>query len=205
MIGEDPSGGVGGINQLKSHLQVDGEQQQQNGAHHVSESELTEVKKDGELAANPNDESGAGKNNSADLTAVSSTAAVIDPDSVAAGASAAEEDDGDPIDMSFPKDGGWKQIVIYILSFPIMFPLYITLPDTKNPKSKSALDSNTAQANTTHLFLSETKFYPITFIGSIIWIAIYSYLMVWWTTIVGDAVGIPSVVSQPRVKWFRRK
>ena len=50
---------------------------------------------------------------------------------------------------------------------------------------------------TIHLiFFSETKYYPITFIGSIIWIAIYSYLMVWWTTIVGDAVGIPSVVSE---------
>ena len=134
MIGEDPAAGVGGINQLKSHLQVEGEQQQQNGAQHV-ESELTEVKKDGESAA-PNDESGAaaGKNNSADLTAVSSTA-VIDPDS-AAGAPVAEEDDGDPIDMSFPKDGGWKQIVIYLFSFPIMFPLFITLPDTKNPKSE---------------------------------------------------------------------
>jgi len=176
MIGEDPSGGgVGGINQLKSHLQVDGEQQQ-NGGQHAAESELTEVKKDGESAAAAarNDESEAGKNNSADLTAVSSTAAVIAPDSAASRTSVAEEEDGDPIDMSFPKNGGWKQIVIYLLSFPIMFPLYVTLPDTKNPK--------------------KTKYYPITFIGSIIWIAIYSYLMVWWTTIVGDAVGIPSVV-----------
>jgi len=171
MIGEDPAGGVGGINQLKSHLQVEGEQQQQNGAQHV-ESELTEVKKDGESAA-PNDESGAGKN-SADLTAADSSTAVIDPDSAAGAPVAEEEDDGDPIDMSFPKDGGWKQIVIYLFSFPIMFPLFITLPDTKNPKKR--------------------KLYPITFIGSIVWIAIYSYLMVWWTTMVGDAIGIPSVV-----------
>ena len=144
MIGEDPAaGGVGGINQLKNHLQVEGEQQQQNGSQHV-ESELTEVKKEGDSAA-PNDESGAGKN-SADLTAVSSTAAVIDPDS-ATGAPDAEEDDGDPIDMSFPKDGGWKQIVIYLFSFPIMFPLFLTLPDTKNPKSEFApflMDSYTA-------------------------------------------------------------
>jgi len=171
MIGEDPAGGVGGINQLKSHLQVEGEQQQQNGAQHV-ESELTEVKKDGESVA-PNDESGAGKN-SADLTAADSSTAVIDPDSAAGAPVAEEEDDGDPIDMSFPKDGGWKQIVIYLFSFPIMFPLFITLPDTKNPKKR--------------------KLYPITFIGSIVWIAIYSYLMVWWTTMVGDAIGIPSVV-----------
>ena len=136
MIGEDPSGaGVGGINQLKSHLQVDGEQQQ-NGGQHASESGLTEVKEDGESAAARNAESEAEKNNSADLTAVSSTAAVIVPDSATSRTSVAEEDDGDPIDMSFPKNGGWKQIVIYLLSFPIMFPLYITLPDTKNPKSE---------------------------------------------------------------------
>ena len=198
MIGEDPAGGVGGINQLKSHLQVEGEQQQQNGAQHV-ESELTEVKKDGESAA-PNDESGAGKN-SADLTAADSSTAVIDPDSAAGAPVAEEEDDGDPIDMSFPKDGGWKQIVIYLFSFPIMFPLFITLPDTKNPKSEFApfrvgqLHCTVLTLNLIHLFISERKLYPITFIGSIVWIAIYSYLMVWWTTIVGDAIGIPSVVS----------
>ena len=140
MIGEDP-GGVGGINQLKNHLQVEGEQQQQqNGAHHV-ESELTEVKKDGsEVAAT--DESGAGKNSAAagmpaQVAEAAAGSAVIDSDSAAAAAAdATEEDAGDPIDMSFPKGGGWKQIIIYLFSFPIMFPLFITLPDTKNPNSE---------------------------------------------------------------------
>ena len=134
MIGEDP-GGVGGINQLKSHLQVEGEQQQ-NGAHHV-ESELTEVKKDGEAAAS--EEAGDGKNSAAGMPAAQATAAATAPGSAvieSAAADAAEEDAGDPIDMSFPKGGGWKQIIIYLFSFPIMFPLFITLPDTKNPKSE---------------------------------------------------------------------
>ena len=42
-----------------------------------------------------------------------------------------EEDEEPPIDMTFPTDSPAKMI-IYILSFPLMAPLYITLPDTKN-------------------------------------------------------------------------
>ena len=38
--------------------------------------------------------------------------------------------------MSFPKEGGWKKIVVYLISFPIMAPLFYTLPDTKNKESK---------------------------------------------------------------------
>lgn len=40
------------------------------------------------------------------------------------------------IDMSFPKSGSWTKILVYLVSFPIMFPLYVTLPDTRNPDSK---------------------------------------------------------------------
>ena len=46
----------------------------------------------------------------------------------------AEEDAEEPeppIDMSFPTDSAAK-LVIYLLSFPLMAPLYITLPDMKN-------------------------------------------------------------------------
>lgn len=55
----------------------------------------------------------------------------------AEGAATADEDEGEePIDMSFPAGGGWKKITIYIVTFPIMAPLFLTLPDTKNPKSE---------------------------------------------------------------------
>ena len=49
-----------------------------------------------------------------------------------------DEDEEEPIDMSFKKaaEGGWKQIIVYLISFPLMFPLYLTLPDTKDKKSK---------------------------------------------------------------------
>ena len=33
-----------------------------------------------------------------------------------------------------------------------------------------------------------------TFIGSILWIAVFSYLMVWWATVAGDTAGIPPAV-----------
>ena len=39
------------------------------------------------------------------------------------------------------------------------------------------------------------KWFPITFIGSILWIAGFSYLMVWWATSTGDTFGIPDAVS----------
>ena len=42
-----------------------------------------------------------------------------------------EDEDEAPIDMSFPTDSPAK-MVIYILSFPLMAPLYLTLPDMKN-------------------------------------------------------------------------
>merc|ERR1711976_593708 len=76
--------------------------------------------------------------------------------------------------MSFPKDGDWKKILVYLISWPIMFPLYYTLPDTKKPQWKN--------------------WFVITFLGSIVWIAGYSYLMVWWATVAGKVIGIPDTV-----------
>ena len=50
------------------------------------------------------------------------------------------------------------------------------------------------------------KFFPITFFGSIIWIALYSYLMVWWATVTGNTIGIPPEVKHFfRWWWSRRK
>merc|ERR1719187_2577422 len=77
-----------------------------------------------------------------------------------------DEEENEPIDMSFPKGEGWKKILVYLISWPIMFPLYYTLPDTKKPNLK--------------------KWFPVTFLGSIVWIAGYSYLMVWWATVAGE-------------------
>jgi hypothetical protein len=67
-----------------------------------------------------------------------------------------------------------KEKVVIFLSIPIAFPLWLTVPDCTQDKWKD------------HFML--------TFSISIVWIAIFSYFLVWWATIVGDIMGIPTVV-----------
>ncbi|XP_075214973.1 solute carrier family 24 member Nckx30C [Lycorma delicatula] len=84
-----------------------------------------------------------------------------------------EEDEGnEPLDMGWP-DTNRKRLT-YLLVAPIVFPLWLTLPDTRTPRGK--------------------KFFPVTFLGSILWIAGYSYLMVWWANVAGDTFSIPPEV-----------
>merc|ERR1739848_775467 len=84
-----------------------------------------------------------------------------------------DDEEEEPIDMKFPtgENANWKKILIYLVSFPLMAPMYITLPDTRDKSKK--------------------KFFIITFVGSILWIAAFSYLMVWWATVAGEAFDIP--------------
>uniref|UniRef100_A0A8D9DPL0 Sodium/potassium/calcium exchanger Nckx30C n=1 Tax=Cacopsylla melanoneura TaxID=428564 RepID=A0A8D9DPL0_9HEMI len=82
------------------------------------------------------------------------------------------ESPAEPLDMSWPESRG-KQIS-YVLLAPLLFPLWLTLPDTRGPRGK--------------------KLFVITFIGSIMWIALYSYLMVWWADISGKVAQIPPEV-----------
>ncbi|XP_037336806.2 sodium/potassium/calcium exchanger 2-like isoform X6 [Pungitius pungitius] len=79
-----------------------------------------------------------------------------------------EEEDDQPLSLSWP-DSNRKRLT-YLLIIPIVLPLWITLPDVRKTASK--------------------KFFPITFLGAITWIAIFSYLMVWWAHQVGQTIGI---------------
>lgn len=40
------------------------------------------------------------------------------------------------------------------------------------------------------------RFFVVTFTGSILWIAAYSYLMVWWANLTGETVNIPPEVTK---------
>ncbi|XP_058442359.1 sodium/potassium/calcium exchanger 2 isoform X1 [Marmota monax] len=80
----------------------------------------------------------------------------------------AEEDDDQPLSLAWPSET--RKQVTFLIVFPIVFPLWITLPDVRKPSSR--------------------KFFPITFFGSITWIAAFSYLMVWWAHQVGETIGI---------------
>ncbi|NXW89205.1 NCKX1 protein, partial [Alopecoenas beccarii] len=83
--------------------------------------------------------------------------------------SADDDDENDePLSLAWPETR--KKQAIYLFLFPIVFPLWSTMPDVRNPDSK--------------------KFFVLTFFGSIIWIAAFSYLMVWWAHQVGETIGI---------------
>ncbi|XP_071752610.2 sodium/potassium/calcium exchanger 1 [Centroberyx gerrardi] len=79
-----------------------------------------------------------------------------------------QEENDEPLSLEWP-DTRRKQAT-YLFLLPIVFPLWLTVPDVRNPTSK--------------------KFFVMTFLGSILWIAVFSYLMVWWAHQVGETIGI---------------
>ena len=83
-----------------------------------------------------------------------------------------EGKDGKPLDMSPPKTV--TALLAYIFLFPVRLPLWITLPDTRKPSSR--------------------KLFPISLVGSIIWICIFLYLLIWWSTVAGNTLGVPPEV-----------
>jgi len=87
-------------------------------------------------------------------------------------ASFMEEPEEEPLDISFPKST--LKRIAYIALSPLLFSLYFTVPDVRRPGSKDL--------------------YVLGFCMSIFWIGVASYLMVWWITVVGDALGIPSSI-----------
>ncbi|XP_030578403.1 sodium/potassium/calcium exchanger 2 isoform X2 [Archocentrus centrarchus] len=79
-----------------------------------------------------------------------------------------EEEEDQPLSLSWPEST--RKRFTYLLIMPIVLPLWLTLPDVRKTSSK--------------------KFFPITFLGAICWIAGFSYLMVWWAHQVGETIGI---------------
>ncbi|KAM7003496.1 sodium/potassium/calcium exchanger 1-like [Tautogolabrus adspersus] len=80
-----------------------------------------------------------------------------------------------PLSLNWP-DTLPKQAT-YLLLLPIIVPLWLTIPDVRNQKSR--------------------KLVVITFLGSILWIAVFSYFMVWWAHQVGETIGIPDHIMTP--------
>ncbi|KAM4564886.1 sodium/potassium/calcium exchanger 2 isoform 5-T8 [Fundulus diaphanus] len=79
-----------------------------------------------------------------------------------------EEEEDQPLSLSWPETN--RKRFTYLVIIPIVLPLWLTLPDVRKTSSK--------------------KFFPVTFLGAICWIAIFSYLMVWWAHQVGETIGI---------------
>ncbi|XP_034536651.1 sodium/potassium/calcium exchanger 1-like isoform X3 [Notolabrus celidotus] len=79
-----------------------------------------------------------------------------------------EEEENEPLSLAWPETR--RKQATYLILLPIVFPLWLTLPDVRNPTSK--------------------RYFIMTFIGSILWIGVFSYLTVWWAHQVGETVGI---------------
>lgn len=84
------------------------------------------------------------------------------------------EGEGEENTLAWPAQGSVKDKLLFCLIAPHMFMLRYTIPDCKDVRYKS--------------------WYRSAFTMSIVWIGIYSYLMVWWTTVIGNTLGIPDEV-----------
>uniref|UniRef100_A0A8C0F447 Solute carrier family 24 member 3 n=1 Tax=Bubo bubo TaxID=30461 RepID=A0A8C0F447_BUBBB len=90
-----------------------------------------------------------------------------------------EEDDDDddhegpytPFDLPSKK---LLEILKWLFTWPLSFVLYFTVPNCNKP----------------HL----EKWFMVTFASSTLWIAAFSYMMVWMVTIIGYTLGIPDVI-----------
>ena len=87
-----------------------------------------------------------------------------------------EESDGyrDYIKGGPPTENWGAEKIMWVISLPLMFPMWLTIPDPSDPRRQ--------------------KWYVVSFVNSILWIAGFSYLMVWWATLVGEALGISDAV-----------
>ncbi|XP_031159293.1 sodium/potassium/calcium exchanger 3 isoform X2 [Sander lucioperca] len=69
---------------------------------------------------------------------------------------------------------GWCVRLKWLLSWPVSILLYFTVPDCNLPRWE--------------------RWYLLTFLSSTLWIALFSYLMVWMVTIISYTLGIPEVI-----------
>merc|ERR1711871_1037511 len=92
----------------------------------------------------------------------------------------------EPLDIGFPDTAEMKLgpkirvILFYVVSLPLIVPLYLTVPDTRRVKTKCPC-----------LGCSWRSLCFVSFFMSIGWIAIFSFLMVDAAEIFGLALGIP--------------
>ncbi|PAV60991.1 hypothetical protein WR25_04369 isoform I [Diploscapter pachys] len=83
-----------------------------------------------------------------------------------------EEEEEKPLDMSWPDE--WLKRLTYVILVPVLVPMWVTVPDVRKPECRN--------------------WYPVTFVASILWIAFFSYLMVWWANTIGETLVIPTEI-----------
>eukprot|EP00931_Biecheleriopsis_adriatica_P050778 TRINITY_DN29424_c0_g1_i1.p1 TRINITY_DN29424_c0_g1~~TRINITY_DN29424_c0_g1_i1.p1 ORF type:complete len:572 (+),score=115.71 TRINITY_DN29424_c0_g1_i1:107-1822(+) len=90
----------------------------------------------------------------------------------AKGGDAEEENDDDEPENFMERPEGALDMTLWVLTLPVYACLYFTLPWP----SKGS------------------KLYMLCFALSLLWIAGFSFLLVWWTEIVGAVIGVPTIL-----------
>eukprot|EP00756_Hemistasia_phaeocysticola_P026769 Hpha_TRINITY_DN16083_c0_g1::TRINITY_DN16083_c0_g1_i2::g.117762::m.117762/K13750/SLC24A2, NCKX2; solute carrier family 24 (sodium/potassium/calcium exchanger), member 2 len=88
-----------------------------------------------------------------------------------------DEDEDERWTPQWPEDDGILGQVKFVILFPLNFPLWLTLPDCSQDEKRLV-----------------PRYFLGGFFGSILWIAVFSYFMVWWAEVAGHTVNIPSEV-----------
>lgn len=70
--------------------------------------------------------------------------------------------------------GSPLRVMFWLFSLPLSTLLYFTIPDCRKARWES--------------------WWPLTFISSIVWIMIFSYVMVWMVCVIGFTLGVPDVI-----------
>ncbi|KAJ7991123.1 hypothetical protein DPEC_G00293990 [Dallia pectoralis] len=86
----------------------------------------------------------------------------------------AEEEEVESLNSPFTIPGGCMEISKWLISWPILLLLYFTIPNCAKPRWE--------------------RFFMLSFFLSTVWIAVFSYVMVWMVTVIGYTLGIPDVI-----------
>ncbi|XP_028278059.1 sodium/potassium/calcium exchanger 3 [Parambassis ranga] len=85
-----------------------------------------------------------------------------------------EEDDEDATFSPVRIPGGWCARVKWVITWPLGLLLYCTVPNCVRPRWH--------------------RWFMVTFVASTLWIAVFSYLMVWMVTIISFTLDIPDYI-----------
>ncbi|XP_061767056.1 sodium/potassium/calcium exchanger 3-like [Nerophis ophidion] len=85
-----------------------------------------------------------------------------------------EEEDGEGPFVPFKCPGGVFNKLKWLLAWPLCLLLYFTVPNCATPRWEN--------------------WFMLSFVFSTLWIAAFSYIMVWMVTVIGFTLGIPDVI-----------
>ncbi|XP_029449633.1 sodium/potassium/calcium exchanger 3 [Rhinatrema bivittatum] len=85
-----------------------------------------------------------------------------------------EDDDSDGPFTPFEMPSGKGDVAKWVFTWPLCLLMYFTVPNCSKPRWQ--------------------KWFLVTFATSSLWIAAFSYVMVWMVTIIGYTLGIPDVI-----------